>query len=524
MTKEGATMVPAGDGKDSEPVPPEFLRDGSVVFNEWADFAAAVLKGALEGETWVGLENSYYTKPEVTAKTLLDISKNNYITEQLKKLRGLLFTERPEFQVLDSTLPEDDEKAVDEELSDQLAEMMNAKNVRAYRVMQQVWTDIRTWGCSLWNPVYKREGNRADLVRMRRLPPESFDTGGLTHGKPGKVYSQILRGITLAEDGETIEYWQRQSGGAAPVQVKNVIMFKDPISTELAGTSELLPLVPIVGALNFTIKAQMQYVNRTGAPYAYIRFIKPPAPKTADRDDIALAKKVIQNWGKDSAYMLKDNMELQVIDIKGRGNPLDTIEYFEKRIRTYWSPSTIIATEGPTLGEGTSAKLDLVHEWLKGEHEWLETEFEELGNQWLEWNGYTDRVTSINIPEPEPDNTKANLEKATVGFNTRSNTVNERRKLLGEEEFDLESEEGKAKMEALRGEYASQQPPSPFGGGGFPFRPPSVPGEENGEGAAFQQAYMPDPELTVELERAAKTAEDRVMAALASALEEAEQP
>lgn len=468
----------------------------------------AMAAGSKEGEMWVGTDGPYYTKPEITWEKIRDLSRNHLVTEQLERLTSLLFMARPEYAVVDMDETMSGKPREVEDVSEDMAAMFNAQGVQLHEAMKKAWADIFVWGAYLANPVWTRDKSKVTLTKLRRLPPESFGEGGQgAQSTPGRIYSQILQGITLKdpEDEDSVLFFQEQAESGAPKELKNVWMVTDPASGELAGSSKLAPLVPIIEMYDFAMKALMQAVNRAGAPIMFIRFTQQPAPVTDDRDDIKLAQKIVRNWGKDTAYLLRDNMEPHMLDTRPTTVSKDAIEYLEGRIKHYMSPSTIISTEGPTLGEGTGAKLDVLTEWMKGQHEMIETPFEELGNMWLEHNAFPDNLrTDINLPEPEPSDTAMDIQLATAMHQTNSGTLDERREKLGLKLLDART------RKLLDEENKAKQPPSPFGAV-FPGFPPPTPTPQ--ESAQFQADFLPDPELTKALEIAAKVAKDRIIGA-----------
>jgi chaperonin GroEL len=103
--------------------------------------------------------------------------------------------------------------------------------------------------------------------------------------------------------------------------------------------------------LDFAWTAQRQKVNRVGAPLVFIRFTSAPQ-KTTERDDIKHAKTILQNWGKSTAFMLRENMEIVKLEFADNQSAIQTIQQLEGRIKSYFSPATIIE------GKGTLEAID----------------------------------------------------------------------------------------------------------------------------------------------------------------------
>lgn len=403
-----------------------------------------------EGDIYVGLGGLYYSKPQIDATKISDCLKNNYVSEQFVRLRGMVFIDKYKIEVKDAAGNED------VKLEQRLVQMCESKGVRLWSKMQMAYADIFGWGCAFFNPVWQQLDNERVLTKLRRLPPESFkDPGYAADGEvavQSGTFSEILQGITLDAKGEIV-FFQTGSTGR-PMRLKNVILLKDPVDTELAGTSDLIPIVPIISMLDFCWQAQMQKVNRVGAPIIFIKITN--AIKNAVRDDYAFAKKIIQNWGKGTGYQVRDNMEIVTLNLTDNQSALQTIEHLKGRIKEYFSPSTWIKKEGQTIGGNAAAEVALVNEWIKGIHGWMEDQFETLLQEYLDSNAYEGYTVSIQIPEPTPDRSETERQQAETGYRTQSLTTNEIRKRLGapelsEEELSKLKEDYKTRPQAVPG-------------------------------------------------------------------------
>jgi hypothetical protein len=417
------------------------------------------------GAEFVGAMTDYYNKPTIDASLVYDISKNNYVTEQVGRLKSLLFITPPKITVLNESEEED------EELSAELQAIWDSPDVDGWTKLQQAWVDMFTWGCALFNPVWLTQGSETKLHKLRRLPPESF-------GKPPMakraIYSQLLKGITL-DGASKMECWQTWEDGQ-PHLIKNVMLVKDPTSSPLAGESQVSPVVPLVRMLDFAWTAQRQKVNRVGAPLVFIRFTSAPQ-KTTERDDIKHAKTILQNWGKSTAFMLRENMEIVKLEFADNQSAIQTIQQLEGRIKSYFSPATIIEGKGQTISESGGAKVDLVTEWIRGQHNMMEGIFERLLQNVLAENAYEGYLVEMTIPEPSPDR-QLTMAQAKTGFDTQSLTTNEIRELLGQEALPEDE------LEALKEEYKARRPP-PMPN---PFAAPPAKGEGDGEGEQGEES------------------------------------
>lgn len=389
-----------------------------------------------EGVVYVASGGTYYESPEITADKIVDLLDNIYIRGVIVKQLNLIFQKKYTIEVIDTKT-----RKVDEELSNTLMAMSETKDVRLWANMQRAYIDHFTFGIGLYNPVWgvDKEAleptNDTRLLKLRHLPPETFKT------EPSGVqdiYSQILRGIILNAKGET-EYWQEPEPGETPVQIKNIFYVKKPTDRGLAGDPIIIPLIPIIEMLRFTWNTEMQQVNRIGAKILFIKVTNPQPASTrnGNKSDVEYANAIIQNWGKDTAFQLRENMELIDLNLKDDSNNLEIIDALNNMIIEYVTPASFISNQQETrLGGNDNAQKELLDNYIKGVHQWLAEQFEMLLMRYLEYNQFQGYTVSIKIPEPSHDTEELNRKRAESGFLTQCLDVNERRKLLGHEPKD----------------------------------------------------------------------------------------
>jgi hypothetical protein len=418
-----------------------------------------------EGVVYVSAAGTYYEKPRIDADKIKDSIGNNYLKEPIDRLQHQIFGDDLDIEVIDKNGDSDDEIAA------RLWQMCEQNDVNLWSATRVGWKDTVHWGPALFNPVWTKvdpvtlqpvpEGSAGGeywLQKLRRLPPETFRQA------PSKVqytYSEILPGIVL-NDAKQVEFWQMQDPlSLEPKQVKDVVMIKDPSSTELAGTSAILSLVPLVTMLNFSWQAQMQKVNRVGAPVMFIKINNPVVNKAQKRDDIAYANEILKNWGKGSAYQLRDNMEIVMLDFKDSEVSLNTIEVLRNRIRDYFSPNQPLQKEGNVIGGNAAAEKQLYDSYIKAQRFWIEDQFERLLQVYLDANGYEGYTVRIHIGSTNLGVGDLEVKQAQVGWQTRVLTVNEVRAKLGE--LALTDEEIAAMIEEWTKVSPAPQPTTPFG-------------------------------------------------------------
>ena len=439
-----------------------------------------------EGEEYViGFGGKAWSNPTVDFDKFWEILQNPYVVQNLEKQKSLLFSDYMEIHVYNIESGEEDE-----DLANVLLEMCMKSNM--WGAMQKAWMDISSWGPCIIDPVWAMQGSERTLIKVRRLPPESFGTCPTL--RLGQVSHDLLGGITQNPDTKEIELWQTDNRGHTN-QLKKSMMFTDPSSPGVGGKSKLYPLSSLVSMLDFAMLSQMQKTNRIGAPIMFIRFITAPqtaCPANGNLSDLAFAKKILENWGKGTAYTLRPNMELVNVDFGDNQTALDTVKHLIQEITNFFTPSTFIKKAGEgSLGSTGGSEAEMFRLWMAGQHKIIEQFPEKLLNEYLESNGYVGYRAEVNIPMPEEDRTMAMLEEAKIGSGAMGGkptlSRNEVRKRLGEpelsdEELDKIAEEWKTVSDA------GLLPPMP----GQPMPGQPKPGEPPVAGKGEELPLEPD--------------------------------
>lgn len=446
-----------------------------------------------EGIMWVSSTGSTYIEPEITAETLHQLRDNVYGRGLSIKLRNLIFRDKYTLEVLD---PKGDP---DEELEKAITSMCDSKSVRLWANMQRAFIDTIWYGISPFNPVWAHEESEYKIMKLRHLPPHTF--AELWTDGDQKVYSQILQGVSVDEKGEIIFVQTDEDGNQ--LRIENIFYVKDPVAEGPGGESVILPIVPFIEMLKFVLNTQMQQANRTGAKILFIR-VKEPQPassKNGGVGDVEYANLLLEKWGKDQAFQLRENMELVDPNIKDDANNLEIKEALEAVIIDYIVPTAFIAKKGSGIGGSEAARDELLNKFIDGIQSWIEDQFEMLLNQYLEYNKYVDYSVHINIPSPSIDRSEVEIKEADVGFKTQSLTINEIRERLSAENLDNDQIE---KLIEFYKKVGPVKVPGGFAGGSFETE------------AELKKETIPKVERTVEeaLEEAAEKLSDNIIKAI----------
>lgn len=403
-----------------------------------------------EGVVWVASTGVIWQENSATVDKLKKYSVNIYGDGVTQKQRSLIFTGPPAIRVLD---PEDEE---DPELSAWIKSMANAPGVQLYYRMQLAWHGTFWYGPALFNPVMEWVGNEYRLTALRYLPPDSFATAP-TSSKKYRSYNPILPGIALSQDNE-VEYWQVQDEtDTTPRRVDNVFVIQDPIRPELGSRPTVLSVLPALSMLDYLWQAQMQKAHRTGSPLLFVRIsgARTSAQLGGKIGDVEYAQKFLMHWGKNTGYVLRDNMELVDPHITDTADNLETIDRLDQMITAHFSPSGFISKSGPTIGGSSAPEKELLAAYVRGIQSWLEAGFSHLLQEVIDANGYEGFTVRVDLPDLEFDERDIEIRQATIGDKTQSLTINEIRALLHHPPLTPEE------VAELRDEYAARAPAAP---------------------------------------------------------------
>lgn len=381
-----------------------------------------------EGVSYVGGTETYISD-DIDAEVIARYSVQNFLFARTKSQQmNLIFPNPYTLQVFDK------DGNIDEDVTADMQQMCDSKAVNIWMKMQLTYNDVFEGGASMYNPVWEYENNTYTLKELNHLPWESFASTPL---EVLEIASEILTGIGINDKGE-MKVYQNDLDGVSQ-ELINVVMIKNPLASGVAGTPLCLPILPLIAGSKFALNAQMQKVNRVGAPTPFIKINNPqPAkPANSNMSDEKYAQMFLENYSKDIIMPLRENMELVDSHMDDNGSALETIEYLNKQIIDFWSPSSMIAKDGTLIGGSSASELGLLMRYVSSVHEWIENPFEELLQIYLDANGYEGYRVEIEIPEPEIDTTELDLKRAELAKNHPDRVkANEWRALMGWPELD----------------------------------------------------------------------------------------
>jgi len=432
-------------------------------------------RGAEQGIIYLSNFGNYYRVPKYTAQMIRKYQDNVYASGVYHKQRHMLFRDKYTLEVTDSTgqTDTDDCQAIVTDMTKMLDAVMIQPHMYGLQPAIEIsWSDTFWFGMSFFNPVWDWDDNVYALQKLRHLPAESFGTQ--PYGRPF-LYSDILQGVVISPYDGSVEYFQtlympQNNAPPGPVvstqflqtKLTNIVTIKDPAFPALTGKPIMLPIFPLLSMLDFGWQAQIQKVNRVGGGgVLFLKIINPQG------NDIEYGQLLLQNWGKNSAFQLRQNFELVEPKLTDTATALETIEALDKLITAYFNPANQIQRSASAAMSGSSSsEKEMIDDYVHNIHQWLSEQWSHIVQEYLDVNGYEGYTVRVVIADPSIDRSQIQLAQAAEGAKDGSLTTNEIRTLLGQDELDDNE------LAALREDVASRHPPAPAAAGGFaPMNP-----------------------------------------------------
>ncbi len=367
---------------------------------------------------------------EITAHKMFNLMGHWAMRGVLQKQLNMMFTETPSKPIRIRVVTEngkvdDTSTELEARLKKQL--VLNPR-VDLFRKMRFSFYDVFGFGLSVYSWLWKRHGNELCLDALVRLPAQTFDYPPI--GQP-LVFSPILQGVTLARDPKTglntgeVEFWQRQSVfNFYPklLDKKSLFWVKDPVGNDLAGDPLARPIVPLVEMMTYSINKHMQYINRKGAPFMFIKVTNPQGPNSFNGyvGDIDYANQILQYASSDNKYVLRPNMEIVTVDFHdGQGTEsvgMKTVQALHQVIVDYFTPKdSVTQNQGASLGSNTRGATDLYYDYIQGMQGWLSREWSRIPQYYIDANGYEGYIATVEFPQTETEASETRLKQGVSG-------------------------------------------------------------------------------------------------------------
>lgn len=390
------------------------------------------------GYTFVANGLQPYTVGDTNAKSVFEVIENMYISGPISQMINLIISRNASISVYD----ENDD--VVEDLSRKLNRMFMQPGVNLNTMIRATINDLFIWGISIWNPVWKWDATELKCMSLRHLHPFTFSEYPRgSQDTQHRTYGRLLKGIYYSTIDGKIHYHQRQGNDVVELNPDNIFVVCDPSSQNPDGDSVILPAIPIVDFCNFAWNALGQQMFRTAAPVMFIRITNPKPDSTVNgqfiEGDITYAEKILKDWGKDTGFQVRDNMEIHTIDVKEGSLARSAIEIAAKTIESYISPVGMLGENSSLISGNSDASIRLINNHIQGWANMIKTAIRALPNYYLQHNGYPETWhAEINIPTVTIEDNTIRLNQAKLLAETKTGTVNEIRELLGREGISAE--------------------------------------------------------------------------------------
>ena len=389
------------------------------------------------GYTFVANGMQPYSVGETTAESVLEVAENMYIAGPVSQMVNLIISKPASISVYD------DKDDVVEDVSRRLNRMFARQNCNLNTIIRAVVNDLFMWGISIWNPVWQFNGNELVCSECTRLHPFTFSEYPQGGNPQKRIYGRLLKGIYYDMADNRVHYCQKQISTVAELPAEDLFIISDPTAQNPDGDSVIMPAIPVVNFLNFAWNALGQQMYRTAAPVMFIRITDPMPDRTVNgqfiEGDVSYAQGILEKWGKDTGFHVRDNMEVHTIDVKEGSLAKTTIELAEKTIESYISPVGMLGENSSLISGNSDASIRLINNHIQGWANMVKTAIRELPNYYLRHNGYPESWhAEINIPSVTIEDNDIKLSQAKLLASTQTGTINEVRELLGREGISAE--------------------------------------------------------------------------------------
>jgi len=401
-----------------------------------------VKKGKAEGDELAisGFYGGGYTAPVITPTRAMQYLKNVHTATQLENLQVQVFPGPPDVWVEDETGEQDEDKT--KELKETF------EKVRGYASMQISWYEVMGLGASVKSSGYTRSGGPLNITEIRNLPAFRFSQ----YPGIGDIQNELMPGIVVNDAGET-EVYQTSSDGMTQTKITNYHIITEPTAPQPAGEAYILPIYPIIAAIDHANKAADQQVDRIAAPSIFAQLEEQNAQVAA------WAKTFVKKWGKDTSFVIPRGVTFPDVKIRETRTAEDRLNMLVKWIENYFNPTTVLQ-KGNSMGASDQGAARIWANYIAGTQSWIEGAYEEFFQPLLTANGYDNLYVRIRLKRPELDRSSEIREQIKVGIEGKAITTEEIRDNLSE--LVLKDTDD-ALLTMLGEQYASAITPSPFG-------------------------------------------------------------
>jgi len=372
---------------------------------------------AQKSEGYEAVSASWKTAPtKVRPDTIPKLQNNVHYQDALTSKTIQIYPAPPEIWVTDGT------GETDENLTAETLETF--ERINGWDLMRNVIPDIMGYGCSIFSPGIDKKDNHWYITEIRHLPPQTFSThppigGNVTIANP------LLPGIIVTPEGET-QVWQINHSTGAHLRIQNFRIIKMPGTPTPSGMAYMYPVYHLIAMIDFAMQAEIQQVNRVGAP-----ILLPKVSEEADDLEYDLLAKWFKEfgkqWGKDTTALIPKGIEFPALNIREGTVAQQFVNQCVSWIRAFSNPMSEMQQTGTGIGTSDSGRMEIwathIASFQNTCEQWLEQLFDEI----LRANGYKDHHTHIRLKRPSVDKSALRIEALRLAYDTKSITKEETR-------------------------------------------------------------------------------------------------
>ena len=378
----------------------------------------------VNGRVFLTNTGKWFAVDRINVNTIQKHSANPYYAIKRSSVTAQIFTGEPKIEIInpDGELDEELTKFAKNMLYN-LTDWNTGLPVSIYQHQQASFLDVFDGGAGIFEPVWANVNGWTYLYALNRLPWTTFKD--LPDGFEDSP-SALLKGIVVGPDGK-LQYWQMQDDGQYH-QIENVLHIRNPQSHDLAGDPLSLPILPIIEMLNFTWDLNRMKDARIGAPSIFVEML------TSDDDTVKVATDIITNWGAKTQFAHSENIKVYNLPMGDSGSLMSTIEGLEQILDAIYNPAAMVQKQGTLIGGSDAAAERLLYSQSNTFLSWLDLGFTSLLQKWLQLNMFSGYLAKMTLPKLESDKSASDREEVAIGYNTKTLTLNERRRRLGEQD------------------------------------------------------------------------------------------
>jgi len=148
--------------------------------------------------------------------------------------------------------------------------------------------------------------------------------------------------------------------------------------------------------------------------------------------DVEYANHILESWGKDTPFTIRENMTVSTIDVKEGSLAISSINKGGESIRDFMSPAGLLGKDGTLIAGNSDATLKLINSDVHGWVSLLASHLRELPNYYLKANRYPEKWhAEVTIATAAIEDRAQNLAEAQLLASTKTASPNEIREKIG---------------------------------------------------------------------------------------------